>query len=298
MNPEQGLREALHGVGITPTTPFSDDLTGLDSAGLRANLEFLVRSGARLLYPAGNTGEVMSLSPSEWTTVVETALDVAGDEAVIVPGVGHELPVAIELARRASSLGAHGILLMPRDAPYATSEGVVSYWRALLEATDLPVVVYKRGLPADGHLAGLVAESQIVGCKYAGSDAAAFSGAVGEQSDAVVWTCGSAERYATFFWSAGARGFTSGLANFAPGLALGLYDALASGDYARADEIRARCVPIEDMRARNGSALNVGCVKAAMDLVDRAGGRVRPPLRDLDQNERAELREIVDEMLD
>ena len=72
------FRTALHGVGITPATPFTDDLSGVDVAGLRRNLEFLVDAGATLLYPCGNTGEFPALSLEEWTTVLVTTIEVAG----------------------------------------------------------------------------------------------------------------------------------------------------------------------------------------------------------------------------
>lgn len=42
----------MAGVGVTPTTPFTDDRTGVDSSGRTANVTFLLGQGARLLYPA------------------------------------------------------------------------------------------------------------------------------------------------------------------------------------------------------------------------------------------------------
>ena len=282
------FRAALAGVGVTPVTPFRADLSRPDLEALKKNLTFLVDQGARLLYVAGNTGEVASLSPDEWTSVVETAVAAVGDRAIVAAGIGHEYPVALELAQRAAALGVQGILAMPRQQPYVVSAGLVDYWRAIIDRAGLPAVVYSRGLPDPADLARLLDHELVVGCKYSGRDISSFASTVANDMSGVAWTCGIAERYAPFFHLAGAVGFTSGLANFAPRAALGLHAALTDGDWKRALEIRMACAPIEEIRARHDDAYNVGAVKAAMDAVGLAGGKVRPPLVQLDSEAAAE----------
>jgi 4-hydroxy-tetrahydrodipicolinate synthase len=290
------LRAAIAGVGVTPVTPFTRDLATVDLHAFSANLSFLVEEGVTLFYPAGNTGEASSLSPDEWSTVVATAVEASNGRAVVVPGIGHELPVAIEMAGRAERLGADGLLLMPRQQPYAAGSGLTEYWRRLLERTSLPVVLYKRGLPEDRELLEAADHSSVVGCKYGGKDVSAFATVVSADHSTTVWTCGVAERYAPFFHVAGARGFTSGLANFAPRLALHMHAALADGDMATALELRSIALPFEELRARHGDAFNVSAVKAAMDDSGLAGGEVRPPLRPLDPASRSEIPTMVEAM--
>lgn len=288
------LASALATVGVTPVTPFSEDLTCVDRAALRANLEFLLDAGVDLLFPAGNTGEGASLSAEEWETVVEISLEVAAGRAAVVPGVGAELPVAVDLANRAAALGADGILLMPRSQPYATSAGTVAYWLQVLDNAPLPAVVYRRARPEDTDLLVAVEHELVVGCKYGGRDVAGFASTVTAAPEKdLVWICGVAERYAPFHWLAGARGFTSGLANFAPVVALDLHRALVAGDLDEALRISARCDPFERVRARDEGAPNVAAVKAAMDAVGLAGGRVRPPLRDLEESTSHEVKRLV-----
>lgn len=282
------FRSALAGVGVTPATPFTKDLSRPDLEALSDNLTFLVDEGVGLLYVAGNTGEVASLSADEWTEVVEKAVEAVGDRAVVAAGVGHEYPVAIELARRAAAIGVAGILAMPRQQPYVASAGLVDYWQTIVENAGLPAVVYSRGLPEPPDLARLLDHELVVGCKYSNRDISGFANTVADDKSGVSWTCGIAERYAPFFHLAGAVGFTSGLANFAPRIALGLHAALTDGDWDRALELRAACVPIEEIRARRGDAYNVGAVKVGMAAVGLAGGGVRPPLAQLDPDSAAE----------
>ena len=96
-----------------------------------------------------------------------------------------------------------------------------------------------------------------------------------------------------FLHVAGSVGFTSGLANIAPRLALDLASALPGGDHARAMELYWQAVPFESVRARDADANNVAAVKAGLDAVGLAGGPVRPPLRQLDGRTRREVEDIV-----
>lgn len=290
----EGFRAALHGVGITPATPFTDDLSAVDVAGLRRNLEFLVEAGATLLYPCGNTGEFPALSMEEWTTVVEVTIDVAGDRCTVAPGIGHGFGVARDQLRRAADLGADGVLAMPPNLVYPADAGVIGYYGGLTDADLLPVVVYRKGgWPTDAGLPRLLTDHEVAGVKYGEHDVSALAAMVASTPPGTVWTCGTAERYAPYFFAAGAVGFTSGLANVNPRLALDMYDALAAGETQRALEIREECMPFEQIRARHASANNVPVVKAGLDAVGLAGGRVRPPMRDLAAAEVDEVRAMV-----
>lgn len=293
MDELEDLSTAIRGVGVTPATPFTNDLEDVDWEGLESNLEFLVNEGVGLLYIAGNTGEVMSLSPEEWTGVVEVALDVAGDSVAVVPGIGHEYPMALELARRARRLGVDGLLLMPRTQPYASSPGLAEYWKAILDTAELPGVLYKKGLPDVADLLDLVSLESVVACKYAEKDISEFTRIVADCTSNVIWTCGIAERYAPFYSQAGAEGFTSGLANFSPSVSMEMHSALRNRDLGEALEIRQRLLPFEEIRARNGDIFNVAAVKKAMDLSGLAGGGVRPPLIDLDTRSAADVEKVL-----
>ena len=69
MNPSE-LRNRLSGVIAFPITPFKDDLT-LDLPGLHQNLTKLIQHPVCALVAAGGTGELYSLTPSEYSRVVD-----------------------------------------------------------------------------------------------------------------------------------------------------------------------------------------------------------------------------------
>ena len=109
----------------------------------------------------------------------------------------------------------------------------------------------------------------------------------------VVWICGTAERWAPFFFQAGAEGFSSGMGNFIPGKSLAMRDALKAKNYDRAMEIREIFVAFEELRARHQAANNVPAVKYAMDQATLYGGPVRPPISDLTPEDALTADELV-----
>lgn len=281
---------------MTPVTPFSEDCEQLNLKGLAENISFLVDRGIHLMYPCGHSGEFPSLSLEEWTQVLEVVQQTASGGAYVVPSVGQGLSVALEMVRRGEAMGADGFLFIPPHQAYLSDRGVAEYWKRLLDATQLPVVLYKREWPTDQALSQLMRHDRVIGVKYGGKDVAAFAAVVESSDRRVVWTCGSAELWAPFLAMAGSSGFTSGVANFAPSLALELNRALQEGAHSRAMALRARVAPFERIRARDGDANNVAAVKHAMDLVRLAGGPVRPPLRSLDDETAEDVRRAVDQL--
>ncbi|MFQ5948114.1 MAG: dihydrodipicolinate synthase family protein, partial [Acidimicrobiia bacterium] len=190
--------------------------------------------------------------------------------------------------------GADGALVMPPPPGFLSDTGLKNYYVGLAEDVDLPAVLYKRGgWPGDEALIDIVQSTSAAGVKYGDTDVNAFATTVEKAGSEAAWTCGVAERWAPFFHLAGSAGFTSGLSNFAPSLALDMDTALNATDYSKAMELRAICLPFEDIRNRDGGANIVAAVKVAMDAHGLAGGRVRPPFRDLDEAVAAEVEEIT-----
>jgi 4-hydroxy-tetrahydrodipicolinate synthase len=133
----------------------------------------------------------------------------------------------------------------------------------------------------------------LTGVKYAFGRIVDFSRTVHNLGHKIIWSCGTAERFAPFFWLAGARAFTSGLCNFAPHVSKKMFDALDKGDFDKAMEVQNLITPLEDLREGHGKANNVPVVKAAMDYLKLKGGFCRPPIHPLSDSERKATEEIV-----
>lgn len=289
-------RAALADVVAIPVTPFAADGT-VEQDTHRALLRRLLDGGIRTLTPGGNTGEFYALTPEERRTVTELTVEEAGDRAVVLAGVGHDLPTAVASARHARDIGVRMVMVHQPVHPYVSAAGWVDYHRAIAESVpELGVVPYIRNAQLPGARLAELADHcpNVIGVKYAVPDAARFAGFARDAGlDRFVWVAGLAEPYAPSYFSAGATGFTSGLVNVAPAVSLNMAEALRSGDYPAAMKIWEQIRRFEELRAAHGSADNVTVVKEALAALGLCRPDVRPPSRPLPEAERAEVAAIV-----
>ncbi|MFE6618681.1 dihydrodipicolinate synthase family protein [Streptomyces sp. NPDC008086] len=290
-------RTALADVVAIPVTPFTED-GHVDQDAHRALLRRLLDGGITTLTPNGNTGEFYALSPEERRLVTElTVEETRGRDAVLLVGVGHDVPTAIASARHARELGAQMVMVHQPVHPYVSQNGWVDYHRAIAAAVpELGVVPYIRNAQLGGARLAELADDcpNVIGVKYAVPDAAKFAAFARDAGlERFVWVAGLAEPYAPSYFSAGATGFTSGLVNVAPSVSLNMIEALRSGDYPAAMKVWEQIRRFEELRAANGSANNVTVVKEALASLGLCRRDVRPPSRELPEDERAEVAAIA-----
>ena len=298
---QAGWRKALATVSAVTVTPYRDDQ--IDEDGLRRNLEHVLAGGIRVLVAGGNTGEWASLSAVESIRVTRAhvaAADAAwsddGTRALVVAGVGGRISEVVATGRACLEAGADALMLHWPTVPYLSEHGLLAWYREIAERVEGPLIPYVRGTLFTPAVAAAVAElPSVVAVKYAGPDPRAFA-ACATGAGGLAWICGSAEGWAPFFWPGGAVGFTSGLANVAPTLALDLLGCLRVGDRGRALALWQRILPWEELRARHGEGNNVAVVKRSLDRLGLSGGEPRPPLAPLPAEDEARLDEVLQEM--
>ncbi|MEU0190483.1 dihydrodipicolinate synthase family protein [Streptomyces afghaniensis] len=289
-------RAALADVVAIPVTPFAED-GSVEQDTYRALLRRLLDGGVTTLTPNGNTGEFYALTPEERRLVTELTIDETGERAVVLVGVGHDIPTAVASARHARDLGAQMVMVHQPVHPYVSQAGWVDYHRAIAQAVpELGVVPYIRNAQLPGARLAELADAcpNVIGVKYAVPDAAKFAAFARDAGlERFVWVAGLAEPYAPSYFSAGATGFTSGLVNVAPAVSLNMIEALRSGDYPAAMKVWEQIRRFEELRADSGSANNVTVVKEALASLGLCRREVRPPSRQLPESERAEVAAIA-----
>ena len=280
------LRRALATAVVVPVTPYlADGNPDWDTyAALTARL---IDAGISVITPNGNTGEFYALSQAEARQALETAAKVAGAGgergAEVLAGVGHDIATAIDAARHAQDHGARMIMIHQPVHPYVSAEGWIDYHAAIANAVpDLGIVLYIRDERRTGHdIVQLVERSpNVVGVKYGVRDVTRFAAVARDAGlDRLAWLAGAAELTAPAFWAVGARGFTSGLANVSPALALGMLEALRENDFQAAMQSWESARRFEELRLANASADNVSVVKEALAQLGLCRADVRPPSR-------------------
>ncbi|WP_276248942.1 dihydrodipicolinate synthase family protein [Haladaptatus sp. YSMS36] len=297
------VKADLRGVAFTNPVPFSEGGGDVLHGELSNNIEWIVDRGAKLIIPCGNTGEYYSLSMSERANVVETVVSAAGD-ATVLAGLGGSIKSALQLVSAYEEAGADALMVMHPIHTYQHHEGLRNYYERIIEASDLPVVLYKRG-PELTHdlIADLADYEDVVAVKYADNDIKAFSQAVEDVEGDIVWSNGIAERFAPAFAIEGAEGYTTGIGNFVPEQTLALMEALREEDWTEAKRIRDALRGYEDLREEPGenntlaAANNVPAVKFGMELAGLYGGPVREPLVELSAEDEERAREYYDRIV-
>ena len=294
------LRGALATVAAIPVTPFGPD-GQVDWEAHARLIRRMVDTGVRLVTPNGNTGEFYALTVAETRGATESAVAAAGGaqgrRAEVLAGVGHDLATAIEAGRHARDNGVRMIMVHQPVGPYMSAAGWLDYHRIIAGALpDMGVVLYLRDPRIGARHIRLLGDlcPNVIAVKYGVGDPVRFAAVARDAGlDRFTWLAGLAELTAPACWAAGARGFTSGLVNVAPGLSLSMLEALRGGDMAAAMKAWDRCRPFEELRAADSSADNVSVVKEALAQLGLCRPDVRPPGHRLSDEGRAQVATIL-----
>jgi len=290
------LAQQLQTVCAINLTPFRGEQREIDWDALEQNIRFLLDNGVKVIVPCGNTSEFFSLTLEEAKQEIERVVRWVDGRAVVIAGIGYGVETAVELGRHAQRAGADAVMIHQPIQPYITEKGAVAYYRKIMEALDIPSVVYfKDPNLSDDILKELAPVEQFIAVKYAINDLPRFARVVREipKEHGITWICGTAEKWAPFFWHAGAVGFTSGLVNVHPEFSLGMLRALQQNDTDTVWNLWKQILPFEDLRAKYNSGNNVAVVKEALNLLGMKGGLLREPLDPLNESDREELKRML-----
>jgi 5-dehydro-4-deoxyglucarate dehydratase len=288
------LREKLYGVIAFPVTPFKDNLA-LDLAGLHNNLTKLLEHPISAVVAAGGTGEMYSLTPAEYSRVIELTTLAIEDRIPVIAGVGFGQRLAIEMAQAAEKAGADGILVFPPYYPQAEADGLFEYYRSIGAATSLGLVVYSRDWATftPEMVERLTSIPTLVAWKDGHGDIRRLQTIINRVGERLRWIGGAGDDMVAAYYSIGLRTFSSSIATVAPRLSLKLHELAEAGDTEELTDLLDRCVvPLFAIRARR-KGYEVSTMKAMMEMVGLNAGPVRPPLVSVTPEEEDELRTIL-----
>ena len=285
-----------------PAAPFGRVLTAMATAfhadgsvdldGTARIATHLVDHGHDGVVVSGTTGESPTTSVAEDGRILAAVKDAVGDRAKIVAGVGTNATAhSVELARQAEEIGADGLLLVTPYYSKPGQAGVLHHFRAVVESSDVPVMLYD----VPGRTGTQIA-LETYEAASAWDSVVAVKDAVGDFARGVRLTqlgysVYSGDDVANLAWLAhGASGFVSVVGHVAGDELKAMADAFFAGDHAEALTIFTRLLPAIDavMGVANYGATTA---KAALQLLGVLDNRnVRAPLLALDDDEVAALR--------
>lgn len=290
--------KALSGVFGPVVTPFDAATGNVATADFRANAEAHLRAGLSGLVVAGSTGEAALLDDVERRMLVESVRGVVDDDRWLIAGAGSESTrQTMRRARDAASAGADAVLVVSPHyySGAMTAEALRAHFSRVADESPVPLVLYN--IPKYAHfslppelVAELARHENVIGIKDSSGDLSLLEQYLASQSAEFTVLTGSGQTWAQAL-ALGARGGILGVSLFAPALTLSVLAAHLRNDASEALRLQERLTPLA---RRIVSDQGVAGVKAALDLIGRAGGNPRSPLLPLDAAGRDETARLLE----
>ena len=276
---------------VTPFTPEGE----IDVEAAQRLAVTLVEDGADMILLAGTTGEAPTTHLPEKQTLLREVRDALAGRAMLMAGAGsNDTAHAVRIGVGSQEAGAEGLLI---NAPYynrPSQEGVYRHINAVVEATDLPVMVYdipgRTGVKiTEDTLARLAENPRVKAVKDATGDV--------EQGFRRMESTGleyySGDDGLNFAWlTHGASGVISVAAHADAHSWRQMIDAVDAGDLASARTLARSLRPL--VHAIMGGGQGAVMAKEALHLQGRLPSpALRLPLVRAEEAEVAALREVL-----
>ncbi len=233
---------------VALVTPM-DDKGNVCRSSLKKLIDYHVASGTSAIVSVGTTGESATLGHDEHVDVVMMTLELADGRIPVIAGAGanatHE---AVSLTRRFNDSGVVGCLTVTPYYNRPTQDGLFQHFNAIAESTDLPQILYnvpsRTGcdmLPET--VARLSAIKNIVAVKEATGNLSRVSQTKALVNDDFILLSGD-DASALDFMRLGGVGVISVTANVAARQMADMCNLALAGDYAAAEEINQRLMPL------------------------------------------------------
>lgn len=295
----QTIRQALSdGLLSFPITDFDDQLL-FDKKKYTERIKWFVSKEISTVFVAGGTGEFFSISKSEYSEIVHTAVSTVAGKVPVISSAGRSISDAIEYIKIAEEAGVDGILLMPPYLTECPADGAMQYAKTIIQSTTLPVIYYNR---ANGILsAELVKEladacPNLIGLKDGTSNMQDLNMIIKTVGDRLVYIGGAptAEIVSEAYLSIGVNTYSSAVFNFIPDVAVYFYKQLRAGNTTATTKIlQAFFIPFVRLRShKKGYAVSL--IKEGATLINESAGAVRPPLVMPNEEESNVLKNLIE----
>lgn len=284
----------LRGCGTALVTPFTRD-ERIDEAALRRLVEFQIAGGVDFLVACGTTGESVTMSAEEQSRVVELTIAAANGRVPVVAGAGgYNTREVIERVERYAELGADAILSVTPYYNKPTQEGLYQHYRAINEASALPILLYnvpgRTGCNLEpSTVARLASLERITGIKEASGNITQIAEIASLVDDSFGIFAGD-DTVVLPVAALGGVGVISVASNLLPERVSALARASLDGRYNEARRLNSALVPVFKAMFIESNPIPV---KAAMAMAGLCEEIYRLPLVPLGEANRARLREAL-----
>ena len=254
----------------------------------------LIDAGVHGLTPLGSTGEFAYLTREQRETVVKCTIEAANKRVPVIAGVASTSTAdAVEQARRYQKMGADGILAILEAYFPLKDAQVESYFRAIADAVNIPVVIYtnpnfqRSDLTLD-VIARLSEHPRIQAIKDASTNTGRLMSIMNRAPGITVFSASAHIPAAVML--IGGVGWMAGPACIVPRQSVKLYELCRAQKWPEALTLQRELWRINEAFARFNLA---ACIKAGLQIQGYAVGDPVPPQMPLS----AEDRKVVEGIL-
>jgi 4-hydroxy-tetrahydrodipicolinate synthase len=268
---------------------------GIDLKATQASIARLIDNGVSGVIVLPMLGENASLTQTERDSVVLAAKEVVAGRVPLLSGLAElSSDNAVAAARNYQKLGAQGLMTFPSLAYRTDRRETVAWYKAVAEASDLPVMIYNNPiaykvdvdvetLKALADVPGIVAIKEETGDIRRVTD---LFNAFGDRFDIF---CGVDDLILESL-ALGVVGWVSGMTNAWPAECVALFDAARAGDFKKALPLYRLMTPAFHL---DTDVKLVQYIKFAEHLVYGAPHHVRPPRLPIEGEERDRVERVI-----
>ncbi len=283
----------LHGVFPYLVSPVHADGRVKDDV-LGRLVNDLVGTGIHGITPLGSTGEFAYLNAAQRETIVRVTIEATAKRIPVIAGVASTVTRdAVEQAKRYQALGADGILAVLEAYFPLKDAQIESYFRAIADAVDIPVVIYtnpqfqRSDLTID-TIARLAEHPRIRYLKDASTNTGRLMSIINRCPQLKVFAASAHIPAAVMM--IGGVGWMAGPANIVPRQSVRLYDLCRAGRWDEAMALQRKLWHVNEAFARFQLA---ACMKAGLEIQGYAVGDPVPPQVPLSPAEREAVAKIL-----
>lgn len=287
----------LRGIYPALPTPMSGD-GAVNYAALKDLVDFVIGQGVDGVYIGGSTAESFLLTEDERKKIAETVLaHTAGRVKAIVHTGAGGTDAALRLSKHAKANGADAISSVPPIYFKYTTDEVIAYYLELIEASDMPLVVYN--IPAftginmtQGPIAELFKHPRVVALKHTNTNMYELERVLAHNPSLIALN-GYDEAFLSGL-SMGASGMIGSTVNFMARKFIALRDAFQAGRNEEAFRLQREANEIIETLVEVGV---FNAVKYALTLRGVDCGNCRGPFKPLTDEGKARVKAVLEKHL-
>lgn len=268
------------GTGVALVTPFHAN-GKIDFASIQKVVDHVIAGEVDFLVALGTTGETPALSKNDRMEVTQAILQAnAGRKPVVLGMGGNDTAELLDYLQAFDMEGIAGLLSVTPYYNKPSQEGLYQHYKAMLSATDLPILLYNVpprtacNLKAETTLRLASDFKQIVGVKEASGDMGQIMQLLLQRPAGFKVLSGD-DLLTLPMISLGAEGVISVIANAYPAQFSSMTRAALMGDWQQARRLHFELLPMMNLIFEEGNPTGV---KAAMFCQGLLQNELRLPL--------------------